>query len=260
LINQNNALLNRLCKAFVGSSFGHVSAADLPRHAAAASVSKPPSCGDRPDLLDAVAADTDVPVVEIDGRVAMAGDQPDLVAEPEPIGGGRNGEPSMLVGAALVGRGGLVADERWPRIEGGRLQAGIDDRTVLGRAVRHRRPHEKARLEGREGLAVAVAIAPVVRVHEDVGAALQFGIEPARRLELEAAGAGSGDRRTSDAVARQQVAGPRCLVDRLGDRLASLVPAAQVCCAEPWDACSPGKERCGSLSGLFDASGLNVRS
>jgi len=36
----------------------------------------------------------------------MAGDQPDLVAAPEPIGGGRNGEPAVLVGGALVGRGG----------------------------------------------------------------------------------------------------------------------------------------------------------
>ena len=62
--------------------------------------------GDRPDLLDAVAADTDVPVVEIDGWIAVAGDQPDLVAEPEPVGGGRDGEPSMLVGGALAGRAG----------------------------------------------------------------------------------------------------------------------------------------------------------
>ena len=44
--------------------------------------------GDGPDLLDAVAADTDIPVVKVDGRVAMAGDQPDLVTEPEPVGGG----------------------------------------------------------------------------------------------------------------------------------------------------------------------------
>src|SRR5262249_12477525 len=55
------------------------------------------SCGDWPDLLDAVAAHTDKPVVEVDGRVAMTGDQPDLVAEPEPVGGGRNGEPPVLV-------------------------------------------------------------------------------------------------------------------------------------------------------------------
>jgi hypothetical protein len=67
---------------------------------------------DRPELLDAAAADADIPVVEVDGRVAMAGDQPDLVAEPEPIGGGRDREPAVLVGGALVGRGGLIADER----------------------------------------------------------------------------------------------------------------------------------------------------
>jgi hypothetical protein len=29
--------------------------------------------GDRPDLLDAVAADPDIPVIEVDGRVAVAG-------------------------------------------------------------------------------------------------------------------------------------------------------------------------------------------
>jgi hypothetical protein len=38
--------------------------------------------GDRAELLDAVVADADIPVVEVDGRVAMAGDQADLVAEP----------------------------------------------------------------------------------------------------------------------------------------------------------------------------------
>src|SRR6266446_4896642 len=54
--------------------------------------------GDRPELLDAVAADADIPVVEVDGRVAMAGDQADLVAEPEPVGVGRDGEPAVLVG------------------------------------------------------------------------------------------------------------------------------------------------------------------
>jgi hypothetical protein len=45
--------------------------------------------GDQPDLLDAVAAHADIPVVEVDGRVAMTRDQPDLVAEPEPVSGGR---------------------------------------------------------------------------------------------------------------------------------------------------------------------------
>src|ERR1700737_4285835 len=42
---------------------------------------------DRPELLDAVASDADIPVVEVDGRVAVAGDQADLVADVEPVGG-----------------------------------------------------------------------------------------------------------------------------------------------------------------------------
>jgi len=57
---------------------------------------------------------------------------------------------------------------------------------------------------------------------------LQFGVDPASRLELEAAGAGPGDGRTFDAVARQQVASAPGPIDRLGHRLAPLVPAAQV--------------------------------
>jgi hypothetical protein len=65
---------------------------------------------DRPGLLDAATAHADIPVVEVDGRVAVTGDQPDLVAEPKPVGGGRNREPVVLVGGTLVGRGGLVAE------------------------------------------------------------------------------------------------------------------------------------------------------
>jgi hypothetical protein len=108
----------------------------------------------------------------------------------------------------------LVCDE--PESKAKRLQAGIDDRAALGRSAHHRRPDEKARLEGLGRLAVAVAIMPIIGVHEDVGAALEFGVDPARRLELEAAGAGPGYRRAVDAMARQQLTGARGLVDRCG--------------------------------------------
>jgi hypothetical protein len=57
---------------------------------------------------------------------------------------------------------------------------------------------------------------------------LQFGVDAARRFELEGAGAGPGDGRAFDAVARQQVAGMAGLVGGLGDRLAALLPAAQM--------------------------------
>jgi hypothetical protein len=90
----------------------------------------------------------------------------------------------VLVGGALIGGGGFVADERRARVEGEHFVAGIDDGAILGRAAHHRRPDEKARLERLGRRAAAVEVAAIVGVHEDVGAALQFGIDAARRFEL----------------------------------------------------------------------------
>jgi len=67
----------------------------------------------------------------------MAGDQADLVAEPETVGGGRDREAAVLVGGALVGRRGLVAHKRRAGIEGERREAGVDDGAVLGRTAHH---------------------------------------------------------------------------------------------------------------------------
>jgi hypothetical protein len=156
--------------------------------------------GNRPELFDAVATDGDVPVVEVDGRVAMAGDEADLVADLEAVGGAGDAEAAVLVGGALVGGGGFVADGGRARVEGERLQAGVEDRALVGRAAHHRRPHEKPRLEGLGRGSVAVEIAAIIGVHEDVGAALQFGIDAARRFELEGAGAGPGDIKAFDAM------------------------------------------------------------
>jgi len=66
--------------------------------------------GNRPELFDAVAADADVPVIKVDGRVAMAGHQAELVADVKPVGGAGDGEAPVLVGSALVGGGGFVPD------------------------------------------------------------------------------------------------------------------------------------------------------
>jgi hypothetical protein len=96
-----------------------------------------------------------------------------------------DGEAAVLAGGALVGGGGLVADERRARVEGERLQAGVDNRALVGRAAHHRRPDEEARLEGLGRGAVAVEVAAVIGVHENVRAALQFGIDAARRFELD---------------------------------------------------------------------------
>jgi hypothetical protein len=78
----------------------------------------------------------------------MAGDEADLVADPEAVGGAGDAEAAVLVGGALLGHGGLVAEERRTRVEGQRLKPGLDDGAVLGRAAHHRRPDEEARLEG----------------------------------------------------------------------------------------------------------------
>jgi hypothetical protein len=63
------------------------------------------------------------------------GSQAELVAAAEPVGGGGDGEPVVLVGGALLSGGRLVADERRAGIEGECLQAGVDDGAVLGRAA-----------------------------------------------------------------------------------------------------------------------------
>src|SRR5207249_7666114 len=89
--------------------------------------------GDRPGRLDAAPADADIPVVEVHGRVAVAGDQAELVAEREAVSGGGDRKAAVLVGGALVGGGGLVADERRARVEGERLEADGDDSAVRGR-------------------------------------------------------------------------------------------------------------------------------
>src|ERR1700674_2565816 len=82
--------------------------------------------GDRPELLDPVAADSDIPVVEVDGQVAVARHEADLVADAQPVGGARDPEPAVLVGGALISAGGLVPDERRTRVEGECLQSGVD--------------------------------------------------------------------------------------------------------------------------------------
>jgi hypothetical protein len=42
-------------------------------------------------------APSDTPVIEVHGRVAVAGDQSDLGVEPAAVGGRRNGETAVLV-------------------------------------------------------------------------------------------------------------------------------------------------------------------
>jgi hypothetical protein len=91
--------------------------------------------GHGPELFDAVGADADVPVVEVDDWVAMARREADFVAEPEPVGGAAYAEAAVLVGSALIGGGRLVADERRAGVEGERLEASTIARSSACRLI-----------------------------------------------------------------------------------------------------------------------------
>jgi hypothetical protein len=66
----------------------------------------------------------------------MAGDEADLVAEPEAVGGARDAEAAVLVGGALVGRGGLVADEGGPESKASAFKpASTMARSSVGRLI-----------------------------------------------------------------------------------------------------------------------------
>jgi hypothetical protein len=96
-----------------------------------------------------------------------------------------NAEAAVLVGGALVGRGG------GPESKASAFKpASTIARSWAGRliTVAHtKRLGSKALVGRRRGRGWAV-----VGVHEDVGAALQFGVDAARRFELEGAGAEVG--------------------------------------------------------------------
>src|ERR1700730_9647248 len=115
-------------------------------------INRPPR-GDRPELLDAVGADADIPVVEVvtvgsqwpgirrilspSARRLVAGAPASRPGASEVRRSRRGGwwRPRRRGGCGrrrCVGRGGLVADERQAGVEGGRLQAGVDDGAVLG--------------------------------------------------------------------------------------------------------------------------------
>src|SRR6266849_5038599 len=62
-----------------------------------------PSRRDRPHRLDAAAADHVDPVVEIDGGIAMRGEELDALAEMRRARGIGDGEPAVLVAGEAVG-------------------------------------------------------------------------------------------------------------------------------------------------------------
>jgi hypothetical protein len=66
----------------------------------------------------------------------VAGDEADLVADLQPVGGARDVEPAVLVGGALVGGGGLVPDEGRPQSKASAFKpASTMARSSVGRLI-----------------------------------------------------------------------------------------------------------------------------
>jgi len=106
----------------------------------------------------------------------------------------------MLVAGKCVARAGGQADEIGRRrpIDCERLGAGIDGHLVLAIGRHHRRQHIERRREGKR-LAVLLAHARIVGIHEYVGADLQLGERPGH-VEGMGAGAAAGDDRARNPI------------------------------------------------------------
>src|ERR1700722_16951430 len=120
----------RLCLTLLG----HTSPTPL-RHC--------PTRRDWPQALDARSPNADVPVVTVDGRVAMAGLEPELLAEARRLPSPSDDELSMLVGGACICHTWPIPHDRGTTIERQRLEACVDDRKVAARRAHDSRQHEE---------------------------------------------------------------------------------------------------------------------
>src|SRR4051812_33350612 len=74
------------------------------------------ACRDRPERFDDALAHADIPVIEVDGWVAVPWDQHQLVAKGEFLAR-CNRNPAVLVGGLGVGEARALPDARHPRID-----------------------------------------------------------------------------------------------------------------------------------------------
>src|ERR1700688_1869138 len=145
----------------------------------------------RPKCLDATISNRDIPVVDIDGRVAMAGNELKLLVQPQHIM--RVVDYTMFVGTLDVLDVGPPIDDGHAAVDALGLQTCVADGLVRLGLAHDRRVDEEAVFELRDEFAVAVLYPLIVRVHEDIRSALQFVVDAARAFHLEGTGAGSRD-------------------------------------------------------------------
>src|SRR2546423_1803434 len=111
---------------------------------------------DRPDCLHPAVAYADVVVVQVDGWVAVARYQFQLVPERVPASTVQL-DNAVLVRRSDVFGGAAIRNTRHAGIDARRFQSGIDDRAPGGCAAHYGRPHEQTVLEARHS-----AFSPVV--------------------------------------------------------------------------------------------------
>ncbi len=99
----------------------------------------------------------------------------------------------MLVRGAVIHGPVELPGRRHATVDSKGLEPGVDDAPIVSRRAHHRGTHEQRVLVGIERSAVVAQIAPIVGIHEDVGADLQLGVDAARRLVLVGARAAATD-------------------------------------------------------------------
>src|SRR5881394_528446 len=83
--------------------------------------------GDRPQRFDHAAAHANIPVVEVDGGIAVPGDELQLFAQR----GQRPAlDPAVLVGSLGIAKSLAPPDARHARVDARGLEACVDDRPI----------------------------------------------------------------------------------------------------------------------------------
>src|SRR5262245_66036843 len=97
---------------------------------------------DRPQRLHAPLADTDVPIMQIDRRIAVSRDEPDLFAEREGLRARPDLEFTVLVRDAGHFDVGAIVHPRRAALGAVGLEACVHDGPLRRRHADHRREHE----------------------------------------------------------------------------------------------------------------------
>lgn len=147
--------------------------------------------------------------MEIDGRIAMAGDEADAIAQTRPRPRRQKGNIGMLVGYSSHVRGVSPEDTRQARFRRVRFEAGVGDDAVRSRNTHDSCVNEQALGKFRTVPAVRIQIARVVPIHEDVGTNLQFVVEATCRLESVSARSSAANDSATQPLPLQTLYRPR---------------------------------------------------